>query len=216
MGLGEWPLNEPARARRLRKPIGEQGRDRAGRWLPQRTITSGHAERGRLLRRPGGPRVDAPRRDAAVRATAPPGAAAAVAACDCSLRRTRLAPRAPTGAARHRSSTRHRRFRRRRSRPGTTDMPMYGEPASLVKGQAFEHWNGSGALLLSDESGRPGVRLPRATRLGQRESRRPRWLRVHAPTRTQVSRPLMTSVSQLANGREVGRDRQRLMCLGRA
>ena len=33
---------------------------------------------------------------------------------------------------------------------------------------------------------------------GQRESRRPRWLRVHAPTRTHVWRPLMTSVSQLA------------------
>ena len=37
-----------------------------------------------------------------------------------------------------------------------------------------------------------------ASACGQRESRRPRWLRVHAPTRTQVSRPLMTSVSQLA------------------
>jgi hypothetical protein len=33
---------------------------------------------------------------------------------------------------------------------------------------------------------------------GQRESRRPRWLRVHAPTRMQVSAPETTSVSHLA------------------
>ena len=42
-------------------------------------------------------------------------------------------------------------------------------------------------------------RNPRTRPLsGQRESRRPSWLRVHAPTRTQVSAPLMTSVSHLA------------------
>jgi hypothetical protein len=43
-----------------------------------------------------------------------------------------------------------------------------------------------------------------ASASGQRESRRPRWLRVHAPTRTQVSPPLMTSVSQLATSRYRG------------
>src|SRR5947209_10905141 len=36
---------------------------------------------------------------------------------------------------------------------------------------------------------------------GQRESGRPRWLHVHAPTRTQVSATLTTSVSLLANRR---------------
>jgi hypothetical protein len=37
-----------------------------------------------------------------------------------------------------------------------------------------------------------------ASALGQRESRRPHWLRVHAPTRTQVSAPYARSVSQIA------------------
>ena len=72
-----------------------------------------------------------------------------------------------------------------------------------------------GRLLLQAKQGHPGsigrCRVlmeaatismrsapPLAAAVGQRESRRPRWLRVHAPTRTQVSRPLMTSVSQLA------------------
>jgi hypothetical protein len=48
--------------------------------------------------------------------------------------------------------------------------------------------------------GRP-KRAGRVAAPGQRESRRPRWLRVHAPTRTQVSAPLMTSVSHLARSR---------------
>ena len=62
MGLGEWPLNDPARARRFRKRIGEQERDRAGRWLPQRTRTSGRTTLSGLLDRPGAPQVDACRR----------------------------------------------------------------------------------------------------------------------------------------------------------
>jgi hypothetical protein len=41
-----------------------------------------------------------------------------------------------------------------------------------------------------------GLLLP-----GQRQSRRRRWLRMHGPTRTQVSAPSTTSVSHLANCR---------------
>ena len=81
---------------------------------------------------------------------------------------------------------------------------------------------GSGASRDPDGSKHKSSSLDgpaRTAEFGQRESRRPRWLRVHAPTRTQVSRPLMTPVSQLATsttGRtglgSVQTERRRLPC----
>ena len=88
---------------------------------------------------------------------------------------------------------------RRRGRSATTGCVASSVAQSGSPGPATDYRRWSEAVTPATST------LPsHATASGQRESRRPRWLRVHAPARTQVSAPLMTSVSHLATGGTAG------------
>ena len=155
LGVNSFRDDELAAAPRTRAP------PRAAFRLLRWTITSGHAERGRLLHRPGGPRVDAPRRDAA-----PSARPLHQAQQQLSRRAT-----ARSGAL----AWRHEHRPGRRVIEAALGVGGFGASApaqarptcrctarllSLVKGQAFEHWNGRGALLLSDKPGHAGPLPP--------------------------------------------------------